>query len=80
MTFQSLYEIYMEDISGRLKESSIQHKLNIYETKILPFFAKKPINEIKATDIRRWQTQIIRDPHNYKKPISNPSIISLAVL
>lgn len=66
MTFQALYEIYMEDMSGRLKESSIQHKKNIYETKILPYFGKMPINEIKATDIRRWQTLIMRDSHEYK--------------
>ena len=69
MTFQALYEIYIEDMSGRLKESSIQHKKNIYETKILPYFGKMPINEIKATDIRRWQTHIL-----------SPSIISLAAL
>lgn len=66
MTFQSLYEIYIEDMSGRLKDSSIQHKRNIYETKILPFFGKMPINEIKATDIRRWQTQLMKDSRKYK--------------
>ena len=52
MTFQSLYEIYIEDMEGRLKDSTIQHKRNIYETNILPFFGRMPVNEIKATDIR----------------------------
>lgn len=66
MTFQALYEIYMDDMTGRLKDSTIQHKRNIYETKILPFFGKLPLNEIKATDIRRWQTQMMRDAHGYK--------------
>lgn len=66
MTFQSLYEIYIEDMSGRLKESTLAHNRNIYETKILPYFKNKPINEIQATDIRKWQTMLMRDSHNYK--------------
>lgn len=67
MTFQSLYENYMEDMEGRLKDSTIAHKRNIYETKILPYFADKPINEIEATDIRKWQTTLMRDSKNYKE-------------
>ena len=66
MTLQSLYEAYMEDMTGRLKDSTIQHKRNIYETKILPYFGKMAINEIKATDIRKWQGQLMRDSHEYK--------------
>ena len=66
MTFQSLYETYIEDMEGRLKDSTIQHKRNIYETKILPFFGKIPVNEIKATDIRKWQTKLMKDEYNYK--------------
>ena len=66
MTLQCLYEAYMEDMAGRLKDSTIQHKRNIYETKILPYFGKMAINEIKATDIRKWQGQLMRDSHEYK--------------
>lgn len=66
MTMQSLYEIYMEDIAGRVKESTYQHKKNIYETKILPFFGNMPINEIKATDIRKWQSKLMKDDRNFK--------------
>lgn len=66
MTFHSLYESYIEDMEGRLKDSTIQHKRNIYETKILPFFGKIPVNEIKATDIRKWQTKLMKDEYNYK--------------
>lgn len=64
MTFQNLYDIYMEDMSGRLKASSLSHKRNIYETKILPFFGKMPINEIKATHVRKWQNEMMK--HGYK--------------
>lgn len=66
MTFKVLYDIYMEDMSARLKESTIRHKRVICETKILPFFGSMPINEIKASDVRRWQNRLMHDEHNYK--------------
>lgn len=64
MTFQNLYDIYMEDMSGRLKGSSLSHKRNIYETKILPFFGKMAVNEIKAAHVRKWQNEMMK--HGYK--------------
>lgn len=80
MTFQALYEIYMEDMSGRLKESSIQHKKNIYETKILPFFfGKMPINEIKNT-YEDGRHRLCETLMSTKTRILSPSIISLAAL
>ncbi len=65
MTFQNLYELYMEDMAGRLKQSTILTKKHIYETHILPFFGSKPINEIKASDVRRWQNQLMNSPNGY---------------
>ena len=67
MTFQNLYELYMEDMTARLKESTILTKKHICETHILPFFGKKPINEIKASDVRRWQNQLMNSPKGYSK-------------
>ena len=67
MTFQNLYELYMEDMTARLKKSTILTKKHICETHILPFFGKKPINEIKASDVRRWQNQLINFPKGYSK-------------
>ena len=67
MTFQSLYQLYMEDMTARLKESTILTKKHICETHILPFFGKKPINEIKASDVRRWQNQLMNSPKGYSK-------------
>ena len=67
MTFQSLYELYMEDMTARLKQSTILTKKHICETHILPFFGKKPINEIKASDVRRWQNQLMNSPRGYSK-------------
>ena len=67
MTFQNLYELYMEDMTARLKQSTILTKKHICETHILPFFGKKPINEIKASDVRRWQNQLMNFPKGYSK-------------
>lgn len=55
MTFQSLYELYIEDISHRLRENSVEGKKNVFKNRILPFFHNKPINQISAMDIRNWQ-------------------------
>ena len=65
MTFQSLYELYMEDMTARLKQSTILTKKHICENHILPFFGKKPINEIKASDVRRWWNQLMNSPNSY---------------
>ena len=55
ITFQNLYEIYMEDMTARLKQSTLLTKKTVLQTHILPFFGNKPINEIKASDVRRGE-------------------------
>ena len=67
MTFQNLYEIYMEDMAARLKQSTLLTKKAILQTHILPFFGSKPINEIKASDVRRWQAKLMSSPNNYSQ-------------
>lgn len=67
MTFKNLYELYMEDMTARLKQSTIMTKKQICKTHILPFFGNKSINEIKASDVRRWQNQLMNSPKGYSK-------------
>ena len=67
MTFQNLYELYMEDMTARLKQSTLLTKTHIYKTHILPFFGNKPVNEIKASDVRRWQNQLMNSKEGYSK-------------
>ena len=67
MTFQNLYEIYMEDMAARLKQSTLLTKKKVLQTHILPFFGSKPINEIKASDVRRWQAKLMSSPNNYSQ-------------
>ena len=59
MTFQALYEIYIEDIKTRIRETSVEGKKQLFRTRILPFFKDKPINKILPTDIRKWQNELI---------------------
>lgn len=67
MTFQNLYEIYMEDMAARLKQSTLLTKKTVLQTHILPFFGNKPINEIKASDVRRCQAKLMSSPNNYSQ-------------
>ena len=67
MTFQNLYEIYMDDMAARLKQSTLLTKKAVLQTHILPFFGSKPINEIKASDVRRWQAKLMSSPNNYSQ-------------
>ena len=55
MSFQSLYNVYIDDISHRLRQSSVNGKINVFKNRILPYFKDKPVNEITPADIRAWQ-------------------------
>lgn len=59
IVFERLYEEYLNEMSVRLKYSTILTKKNICETKILPYFKNKPINQINAVDIRKWQNMLL---------------------
>lgn len=61
MTFQALYDLYLEDIRSRLKESTIYSITHYMENRVLPYFKDKPINEISPADIRKWQNGLITD-------------------
>lgn len=65
MTFAHLYNLYMQDMSARLKESTILIKKQIIETKILPYFNCMKLNEIEACTIRRWQNELLSSQKHY---------------
>lgn len=64
MSLESLAELYMEDMGSRLRISTLQNKKRIIEGKILPYFKNRPINTIKATDIRQWQNMLIDENYS----------------
>ncbi len=63
--FKNLYAVYLEEMSARLKHSTMQIKKNICETKILPYFGNKKVNEITAAEIRHWQNELIKSEKQY---------------
>lgn len=71
MTFQTLYDHYMEDITYRLRSSTVSNKESRFRSAILPYFKEKPINQITAADIRKWQNEQIAKGYsqNYLKII-----------
>lgn len=73
MSFASLTELYFEDMSTRLRETTIENKKYLIDLKILPFFGKLPINTIKATHIRKWQNELLQKDYapTYLKSINN---------
>ena len=74
ITLGNLYTIYMEEMETRLKYSTLMIKQNIFETKILPYFGNKPMSEIEAVDIRRWQNTLLQEKRysgTYLKTINN---------
>lgn len=59
MTFNSLYELYIDDLSYRLRENTLTTKKYIFKTKILPFFEKLKLEDITPLKIRQWQNSIM---------------------
>lgn len=65
MPFSALSELYFEDMSTRLRETTIRNKRVLFDTKVLPTFKDMPMNKISAAHIRKWQNQLIKDEGNY---------------
>lgn len=66
MSFGSMVEIYMEDCKARLKPTTYQGKETVLAKHIIPYFKHLQINDIQPMTIRRWQTDLINSPENYK--------------
>jgi len=59
MTFENFFKLYSEDIMGRLKRNTWLTKEHIIRTKILPYFQSLKMNEISASDVLKWQNEMI---------------------
>ena len=73
MKFASFAEVYFEDKAPRLKERSIMTKRTLFETKIIPYFGEKQMNEITAVDIIKWQNALLNQDYKptYLRMIQN---------
>lgn len=57
--FKNFLEQYYRDIESRLKESTLNTKRNILDTKILPYFGEMILSEIKPIHVRDWQNELL---------------------
>lgn len=57
--FSALVSNYLEDMSHRLKESTLQTKRYIIDLKILPYFKDMKICDIDSVKIRKWQNVLL---------------------
>ena len=73
MTFKSLYSLYHNDMESRIKKTTMETKEYIVNTKILPFFEKMKVKDIKPIHIRKWQTDLLKIEYSktYLKTIYN---------
>ena len=73
MKFKDFLELYYADMGTRIRESTMRTKKYIVDLKILPFFGEMKMNEIKATDIRRWQNDLMSHGYSqtYLKTVNN---------
>ena len=73
MLFEDFLKIYYSDMDMRLREHTMRTKKYVFELKILPYFGKMKMNEITASDIRKWQSELIKQGYapTYLKTINN---------
>ena len=73
MRFAKFLELYYEDMENRLRETTMRTKKYIIDLKILPYFEQKPMNDIKASDIRAWQNMLLNKGYSqtYLKTVNN---------
>lgn len=70
LTFAEFVKVYLADMEYRLKPSTIANKKNLIETKLIPFFGRIPLTEIRSTDIRKWQNGLTSYRDDKGKPYS----------
>lgn len=68
--FSSLVENYLEDMSHRLKPTTMENKKNIIDSKLLPYFSRLRTCDIDTIKIRKWQNELISHRDEKGKPYS----------
>ena len=68
MLFSDFVKIYKRDVSARIKLSTWLTKEAISDQKITPYFAKKKLNDIRASDVIDWQNEMMSFKTKKGKP------------
>ncbi len=72
MSFSSLVELYIADMTTRLRPTTMSTKQSIIDAHILPYFKDMPVFEIQAVNIRNWQNELLKKEYapTYLKSIN----------
>ena len=60
MSFKSFVDIYLMDLEPIIKRNTFLTKKHIIETKILPYFGKRKLDDIRTSDVIQWQNEIMK--------------------
>lgn len=69
--FSSLVENYLEDLSHRLKPTTMRTKRSAIENRILPYFANIKVCDIDTIKVRKWQNELLTHRDENENPYSN---------
>lgn len=70
MAFGEFFKLYSDDVQNRLKRNTWLTKEHIVRTKILPYFENKKMNEITASDVMKWQNELMAQKDENGKGLS----------
>lgn len=70
MTFEDFIPLYIADMKNRFKESTWITKENILRTKLLPYFGKRKMCEIRSKDVIAWQNEMMNHRTETRKSYS----------
>ena len=64
MNFEEFVKVYREDHYPRIRISTAASKDHVIDTKLIPYFRKFKVTEIRAKDIVKWQNELL----SYRNP------------
>ena len=79
MTLSSFVDLYFADMKGRLRDSTIDNKRQIFDTKIIPYLGKRKMDEITAMDIREWQKTVKKAGEDTGLPYAETYLLTIRV-
>lgn len=70
MTFKILVELYLEDISPRIKKTTYTMKKRTIDKWILPYFSDTTLDKLTSASVRKWQNMLMQQKTAQDKPFS----------
>ncbi len=65
ITFAEFVQIYITEKGKRIRDNTWQTKVNVIETKLIPYFGKKKMCDISSKDVIAWQN-VMLESYNTK--------------